>query len=148
MPHLSVSLLPNLGKTKQSPQSDLTPWILTLQWAQICKQFCRKIRIVQTQCSDTSVRGLQLQPRLQLAKQQIDHFGAWVKKKKVNKLLLLRIVPRHHSELIMLSNMIGLFKSQKQHKVDMTNKCLKCKKKSNFPSICYFEKQCLENFFL
>ena len=30
MRYLSVSLVPNLGKTTQSPQSDLTPWILTL----------------------------------------------------------------------------------------------------------------------
>ena len=30
MCHLSVSPVPNLGKTTQSPQSDLTPWILTL----------------------------------------------------------------------------------------------------------------------
>ena len=28
--HLSVSLVPNLEKTMQSPKSDLTPWILTL----------------------------------------------------------------------------------------------------------------------
>ena len=28
--HLSVSPVPNLGKTMQSTQSDLTPWILTL----------------------------------------------------------------------------------------------------------------------
>ena len=28
--HLSVSPVPNLGKTTRSPQSDLTPWILTL----------------------------------------------------------------------------------------------------------------------
>ena len=30
MRHLSVSPVPNLGKTTQSPQNDLTPWILTL----------------------------------------------------------------------------------------------------------------------
>ena len=30
MCHLSVSLVPNLGKTTQSPQNDLTSWILTL----------------------------------------------------------------------------------------------------------------------
>ena len=30
MRHLSVSPVPNLGKTTRSPQSDLTPWILTL----------------------------------------------------------------------------------------------------------------------
>ena len=30
IPHLSVSLVPNLRKTTQSPKSDLTPWILTL----------------------------------------------------------------------------------------------------------------------
>ena len=30
MRHLSVSPVPNLGKTMQSPQSDLTTWILTL----------------------------------------------------------------------------------------------------------------------
>ena len=29
--HLSVSLVPNLGKMTQSPRSDLTPWILTLR---------------------------------------------------------------------------------------------------------------------
>ena len=28
--HLSVSPVPNLGKTMRSPQSDLTPWILML----------------------------------------------------------------------------------------------------------------------
>ena len=28
--HLSVSPVPNLGKTTRSPKSDLTPWILTL----------------------------------------------------------------------------------------------------------------------
>ena len=28
--HLSVSPVPNLGKTPRLPQSDLTPWILTL----------------------------------------------------------------------------------------------------------------------
>ena len=28
--HLSVSPVPNLGKTTQSSQNDLTPWILTL----------------------------------------------------------------------------------------------------------------------
>ena len=31
MRYLSVSLVPNLGKTTQSPQSDLTSWILTLR---------------------------------------------------------------------------------------------------------------------
>ena len=30
MRRLSVSPVPNLGKMTQSPQSDLTPWILTL----------------------------------------------------------------------------------------------------------------------
>jgi hypothetical protein len=30
MRHLSVFPVPNLGKTTRSPQSDLTPWILTL----------------------------------------------------------------------------------------------------------------------
>ena len=30
MRHLSVSAVPNLGKTTRSPQSDVTPWILTL----------------------------------------------------------------------------------------------------------------------
>ena len=30
MRHLSVSPVPNLGKTLQLPQSDLTPWTLTL----------------------------------------------------------------------------------------------------------------------
>ena len=30
MRHLSVSPVLNLGKTTRSPQSDLTPWILTL----------------------------------------------------------------------------------------------------------------------
>ena len=30
MRHLSVSSVPNFGKTLQSPQSDLTPWTLTL----------------------------------------------------------------------------------------------------------------------
>ena len=30
MRHLSVSPVPNLGKTLQSSQSDLTPWTLTL----------------------------------------------------------------------------------------------------------------------
>jgi hypothetical protein len=34
MRHLSVSPVPNLGKTTQSPQSDLTPWILTLDKSQ------------------------------------------------------------------------------------------------------------------
>ena len=32
MRHLSVSLLPNLGKTLQLPQSYLTPWTLTLEF--------------------------------------------------------------------------------------------------------------------
>ena len=32
MHHLSVSLAPNLGKTLQSPQSELTPWTLTLSY--------------------------------------------------------------------------------------------------------------------
>ena len=31
MCHLSVTLVPYLGKTTRSPQSDLTPWILTLE---------------------------------------------------------------------------------------------------------------------
>ena len=30
MHHMSVSLVPNLGKTTRSSQSELTPWILTL----------------------------------------------------------------------------------------------------------------------
>ena len=34
MRHLSVSLVPNLGKTTRSPQSDLTSWILTLNLGQ------------------------------------------------------------------------------------------------------------------
>ena len=32
MRHLSVSPMPNLGITLQLPQSDLTPWTLTLIW--------------------------------------------------------------------------------------------------------------------
>ena len=35
MLHLSVSPVPNLGKTTRSPQSNLTPWILTLNYTQV-----------------------------------------------------------------------------------------------------------------
>ena len=72
--HLSVSLAPNLGKTTQSPQSDLTPRILTLcpgQYAGIT-EVSFKCQSVNALLFVSDANGVTTQPELPTEGQVID----------------------------------------------------------------------------